>query len=99
MIDPRIMATASDDGGQAIAEAIKASGAIVQLEPIDFARILVRTHEPLVVHATYGIFSTKHHYLTAYKGLFFYTKTPTPFPLPTNAELIESKKIWVPGQI
>lgn len=80
----------------AIAQAIKASGAIVQVEPIDFARILARSPEPLVVHATYGLFTTKHHYLTSYRGLFFYTKTPTPFPLPDVVELVESKKIWVP---
>jgi hypothetical protein len=83
----------------AIANAIKAYGAIVHVEPLAFARILVRTPEPLVVHATYGVFSTKHKYLTPYRGLFFFTKTPTPFPLPDNVELVESKKIWVPDSL
>jgi hypothetical protein len=82
-----------------VAEAIRAMGPIIQVEPIDFAKILVRTPEPLVIHATYGVFSTKHQYLTSYKGLFFHTRTPTPFPLPEDAELIESKRIWVPSGI
>ena len=35
----------------AIAQAIKASGAIVRVEPADFMTILSRSHEPLVVLA------------------------------------------------
>ena len=82
---------------QRIADAIRASGAIVHVEPLDFARILARSSEPIVVHATYGVFSTKHRYLTSHRGLFFYTRTHDPFPLPEAVELIESKKIWIPG--
>jgi hypothetical protein len=44
----------------AIAQAIKASGVIVRVEPEDFLGILARQREPLVVHATGGIFSTNY---------------------------------------
>ena len=81
----------------AIANAIKASGAIVSVAPHDFAVILEGSEEPLVVHAEYGIFSKKHHYLTGYKGLVFYTKADVPLPLPETAEFIEAKRIWIPG--
>ena len=81
----------------AIAQAIKASGAIVSVEPSHFEAILKRSEAPLVVSAEGGVFSKKHYYLTPYKGLVFYTKTQAPLPLPRNAELITARKIWVPG--
>ena len=81
----------------AIAQAIKASGAIVQLEPFDFEKLLSRDDEPLVVVAEGGFFSTSYQYLTSYKGLFFYAKSPMPLRLPSRAEIVASKKIWIPG--
>jgi hypothetical protein len=81
----------------AVADAIKASGAIVRVEPGDFEAILDKIETPLVVVAQGGVFKTKYHYLTAYKGLIFYTKTPIPLDLPRKAELINAKKIWVPS--
>jgi len=84
-------------GETAMADAIKASGAIVNVEPDDFEVILEKTEAPLVVCAQGGVFTTKYYYLTAYKGLIFYTKTQTPLLLPPKAELINAKKIWVPS--
>ncbi|NQU44877.1 hypothetical protein HQ520_16435 [bacterium] len=81
----------------AIANAIKASGAIVRVEPRDFASILDKAQAPLVVCAQGGLFSTNYQYLTAYKGLIFFTKTPTPLRLPTDAETIVAKRIWIPA--
>ncbi len=81
----------------AIADAIKASGAIIHVEPDDFEAILEKTEAPLVVCAAGGVFTTKYYYLTAYKGLIFYTKTQTPLALPPKTELIEARKIWVPS--
>ena len=81
----------------AVADAIKASGAIVSVEPGDFEAILERTEAPLVVIAQGGVFKTKYHYLTAYKGLIFYTRTPMPLALPPKTELINARKIWVPS--
>jgi hypothetical protein len=84
-------------GAAAVADAIKASGAIVSVEPDDFETILEKTEAPLVVCAEGGVFTKKYHYLTAYKGLIFYTKTPAPLSLPPKTELIEARKIWVPS--
>jgi hypothetical protein len=90
------------DGGAAaaeceIAQATKASGVIVSLEPTEFVRILDLQEEPLVVHATGGFFSTNYQYLTSYKGLAFFTKSAMPIILPPGAEVVQSRKIWIPG--
>ena len=79
-----------------IAQAIKASGAIVRVETTDFMTILNRVQNPLVVCSESKFFSRKYHYLTAYKGLVFYTKSTTPLILRPSIELIPAKKIWVP---
>jgi hypothetical protein len=93
-------AAAAGAGGAAayaaMVNAIKASGAIIQVEPNDFMDMLARNPDPLVVFSPAGMFS-KNQYLTAYKGLFFYTKNPTPLALPTNIELVQAKKIWIPN--
>jgi len=81
----------------AIVQAIKASGAIVHVEPPEFAAILNKVDNPLVVFSESRFISTSYHYLTAYKGLLFYTKSPTALPLRPSAELIQAKKIWIPG--
>jgi hypothetical protein len=81
----------------AVAQAIKASGAIVRVEPEDFRSILLRQHEPLVVQATAGFFSTNYQYLSSYKGLAFFTKAPLPLTLPSGCEVIQARKIWIPG--
>jgi ABC-type transport system substrate-binding protein len=81
----------------AIANAIKASGAIVQVEARDFAVIVGKTKDPLVVITEGGVFSTRYQYLTAYKGLIFHTKTKTPLELPSAVEVIKAGKIWIPG--
>ena len=80
----------------AIANAVKASGAIVKVESLDFTTILEKAGDPLVVCAEGGLFSKKYKYLTAYKGLIFFTKTQEPLQLPAGAEIVQAKKIWVP---
>jgi hypothetical protein len=80
----------------AIANAIKASGVLVTVSPEDFAAILRRTERPLVVSAQGGLFSTHYKYLTSYKGLAFYTKSPTPLILPMGAEVVNAKGISIP---
>ena len=80
-----------------IANAIKASGVVVRVEPVDFARILGKADQPLVVYAQGGLFSTSHQYLLGYKGLAFFTKSSDQIVLPRGAELIRAKKIWIPG--
>ena len=80
----------------AIAQAIKASGSIVKVEPAEFERILARQHGLLVVTAQGGFFSTKYQYLTSYKGLAFFTASVTRLNLPGSIELVVAKKIWIP---
>jgi hypothetical protein len=81
----------------AIAQAIKASGVLVRVEPAQFEAIVGRTRAPLVVTATGGLFTTNYQYLTSYKGLAFFTKSPSLIPLPGDAELIVAGKIVIPG--
>ena len=81
----------------AIARAIKAAGTIVNVEPAEFERILTRQAGLLVIAAKGGFFSENHQYLTSYKGLAFFTKSPVPLNLPEGTEVIPAQKIWVPG--
>lgn len=81
----------------AMAQAIKASGAIVRVEPADFMTILEKVDNPLVVCSESRFISIKYHYLTSYKGLMFYTKSATPLMLRPSAEIVRAKKIWIPA--
>ena len=80
-----------------IAQAIKASGAIVQVEPEDFNLILTRADKPLVVTAQGGFIKTSYQYLTGYKGLIFFTKSSFALQLDSRVEVINAKKIWIPA--
>ncbi len=91
-------------GGQAaaiaaaIANAIKASGAIVQVTPDSFSTIASKTNNPLIVAAESSFLGRRsYQYLTSYKGLIFYVKSPQPLALSGNAEIVKAGKIWVPG--
>lgn len=81
----------------AIANAIKASGAIVRVDPADFLKIIAKVDMPLIVRAEGGFISTNYQYLTSYKGLFFYTKSSSEIQFGGNTEVILAKKIWIPG--
>lgn len=81
----------------AIAQAIKASGAIVKVERGEMTRILNRQDSPLVVTATKGLFTKKNQYLTSYKGLFFYCETTENLQYPSGTEFVAAGKIWIPG--
>lgn len=80
----------------AIAQAIKASGVLVRVEPDDFVRILNAQAEPLVIRARGGMFRAHWRYLTSYKGLGFFTKSPEALLLSGRAQVINARKIWVP---
>jgi hypothetical protein len=90
-------AGAAGAAAAAIAQAVKASGVIVRVEPYDFLGILGRQKGALVVHATGGLFRTNYQYLTSYKGLAFFTKSPDPLDLPAGTELVQAGAIWIPG--
>ena len=87
-------------GGAAVAamiQAIKASGVVVRMDPAEFRKILFRAPDPLVVSYQGGIFNKNYQYLTSYKGLAFFTKSPEPLAMPAGVELITAKDLWMPG--
>jgi hypothetical protein len=91
------MSAAAGAAIAAIANAIKASGAVVRVQPEDFANILSRVEKPLVIYNTGGLFKTRHQYLTSYRGFVFYTKTSNQLDLPKSVEVIIAKSIWIPS--
>jgi hypothetical protein len=81
----------------AIANAIKASGAIVRVEPEAFLEILTRAETPLVITNEQKVFfKVQHQYLTSYRGFVFHAKSPTPLTIPDWCEVINAKTIWIP---
>jgi len=91
------MAAAGAAAAAAIAQAIKASGVLVRLDPNEFRKIMVRIPDPLVVISEGGLFSTNYQYLMSYKGLTFFTKSDAPLDLPAGAEVVTAQRIWIPG--
>ncbi len=81
----------------AIAQAIKASGAIVSVEADGLMAILSKAEKPAVVVAISGLRKKKYQYLAGYKGLVFYAKSNVPLQFTSDTELIVAKKIWIPG--
>lgn len=81
--------------GAAMAEALKAIGGIVVVEPRKFIELLGKTDRPLVIQSPSG-FLTPYKYLTSYKGLTFFTKSKEVLLLPGSVEMITAKKIVIP---
>jgi hypothetical protein len=79
-----------------IANAIKASGAIVAVSPEEFRKLLNKAERPLVIGAKAGFMYAKYRYLFNYRGLFFTTLSAETISLPSGAELIWANKIWIP---
>ena len=80
-----------------IAQAIKASGTIVQLAPEQFLAIITRSERSLVIQAEVRFWRRKYQYLTSYKGLVFVTTTANPLVLPPQSEVILAEEIWTPA--
>jgi hypothetical protein len=89
-------AVAGAAAAAAMANAIKASGTIIQVNPDDFLKILSKSKEPLVVMAD-KTFWSGYKYLTSYKELAFYAKSSERLNLPGDAEIIVARKIWIPS--
>ncbi len=90
-------AGAAAAAGAIIAQAIKASGAIVEVEPEGFRALLEREEKPLVVVSQGGTFRKHYQYLTSCRGLFFYTKSPEMLQFKGGTQVVQAKKIWIPG--
>ena len=80
----------------AVANAIKASGVLIRVEPGDFMTIVKRADAPLVVTAMGGVFKKHYRYLTSYRGLAFFTKSQEALVMPSRVELIAAKSISIP---
>lgn len=80
----------------AIANAVKASGVLVQVEPEEFLKIVGLSEKPLIVYAPSKLIRTTHKYLTSYKGLAFYTKVNDPLIFKEPVEVVTAKKISIP---
>jgi hypothetical protein len=81
----------------AMANAVKAMGGIVQLEPEDFQRLVLRLEDPLVVTSERSLFGTRYQYVTGHRGLVFYAKSREPLRLGGRAEIIQAKRISMPS--
>jgi hypothetical protein len=98
----RMSAAASGGAAAAAAaaariQALKASGVIVRVEPAAFLALLTMQKEPLVVHASGGVFWTTYKYLVSYKGLAFFTESEAALNLPEGTEMVMAQSIWIPG--
>ena len=80
----------------AISNAIKASGAIVRIEPDDFSNLIAKVDNALVIESKGGVFSTHYKYLSSYKGFVFYCKSKDKLSFSSRHEVMQSQKIWVP---
>jgi len=89
------MATAAA-AAAAIAQATKASGVIVHMEPEQFQQLLYQVPQPLVVLARAGLLTKKYQYLVSYRGLAFFTSSVEQIQLPGGCEVVLAKQIWVP---
>jgi hypothetical protein len=91
------MTTAATAAHAAIAQAIKASGAIVKISPEGFKSLLQHASAPLVVTSSGGFLSKRFEYLMGYKGLVFFTSSKEQIGLPSSTEIVTVQKIWIPG--
>ncbi|MBN1641635.1 MAG: hypothetical protein JXA09_10400 [Anaerolineae bacterium] len=76
--------------------AIKACGTLVTVGPIEFMAIVGRTDNPFVIWSQGGWINKHFKYLTNYRGLAFYCKSPTPLEMPIEAEMVAANKITIP---
>jgi hypothetical protein len=81
----------------AVANATRASGVLVRLDPGEFSKVLNRAKDPLLVVAQGGWLRAKYQYLFSYKGLAFFTSSNEPLALPTGCEVVTAESIWMPG--
>lgn len=81
----------------AMMNAVKASGAIVRVEPRDFEDLVARMGEAFVLHSpATGMFNRNHRYLTSYRGFVFFAQQTEPLFLGKGVEVLPVRKIWVP---
>ena len=80
----------------AIANAVKACGTIVHVQPDEFLKILSFQKNPLIIRTKGGLLAKTYKYLTSYKGLAFFCRNRTELALPGESQLIQAKRISIP---
>jgi len=80
-----------------IAEANKASGAIVRVEPDAFCSTVDRCEKPLIIARESRFIKTSYQYLTSYRGFIFFTRSSEPLLFKSTAEMVKTTRIWIPG--
>jgi hypothetical protein len=89
-------------GGAAAAAAMQAKvamGMLVRVAPDEFQRLVERQDNPLVVRAAKRkvlFFEIPWRYMTPYRGLAFWTQSPTPLSFRPEIEFVEAEQIYVP---
>ncbi len=81
----------------ALANATKASGAIIKVNPENFQKIIGKSEPCVVVIAKGGIFKKHYQYITNYRGFFFYTKSSQVMSFSSGVEIVYADKIWIPS--
>ena len=89
------MVAASTAPYAAMANAVKANGVVVRVEPDAFLSLLRRVDTPLVVVAHGGFWKKRYRYLTSVKGLAFYTESADALSL-SRADVVSAWSIAIP---
>ena len=78
-------------------KATMASGIIIEVNLEDFYFIMGKLEKPLIIISSNKLLLGKmNQYLISYKNFIFFTEDKQPLELPSNVEIIEAEKIWVP---
>jgi len=74
-------------------------GAAALIDPVLFADILSKADARIVVCSMRSswLTATTYEYLTAYKGLIFYTTSTTPLEVPEHIEILPAAHIFLPS--
>ncbi len=81
----------------AMAQAVKAMGAIVKVEEPAFHKILAQSEQPLVLVAPPGGFLQKfYRYATSFRGFVFFMDSKQPVMFGRMLDIVEVKYIAIP---
>ena len=82
--------------GALIAQAKRAIGAIVELKPDDFQKIMNDKERPLIVVSRGGFIKKYYQYLAGSNGLVFYARSVDTMQFKGGTRVIEARKITIP---
>lgn len=79
-----------------IAQAKRAIGAIVELNPDDFQKIINDEEKPFIVVSRGGFIRKYYQYFAGCNGLVFYARPIDTIQFKSSTKVIEAKKITIP---